>query len=300
MPDVTSPIAVGIDGSAHADRALRWAIREAQLRCVTLTAVHAYVDEGITAASAFAVEELAHRSAADVVGRHLQLLRQLPDHHLVVTAAARPADALLEVGRDSQLIVVGTRGLGGFSELLLGSTSHRVLVHARVPVALVRATDPGSDMAAEDLDGRRPLVVGVDASPGTQAALRWAVDEACRRHVPLLAVHGADLPEQATLRALGLPVELVATQLDRARMAARDEVDTQLHRALPLNAELQVDRVIDDAGPVAALQRYATAHHLLVVGTRGRRAFAELAPGSVSHQCAHHAAGPMVAVPHTS
>jgi nucleotide-binding universal stress UspA family protein len=48
---------------------------------------------------------------------------------------------------------------------------------------------------------------------------------------------------------------------------------------------------------VAALLRYATPEHLLVVETRGRRGFAELGPGSVSHQCAHHVGGPMVAVP---
>jgi nucleotide-binding universal stress UspA family protein len=170
-----------------------------------------------------------------------------------------------------------------------------VLTHAAVPVALIRTPDPASAVTAEEHDGRRHLVVGVDASSESQAALRWAVDEACRRHVGLLAVHGVDLPDAATL---GVPIELLAARLADARAAAREEVDAQLHRALPVADGLRIDRVIDDAAPAAALLRYATAEHLLVVGTRGRRGFAELGPGSVSHQCAHHAAGPLVVVPH--
>lgn len=298
MLDVTKPIVVGIDGSAHSDRALRWAVREALLRNAALTLVHGYVDDGFTSASSFAVEELARRLARDVVARHRPLLDEVTDQRLVVAPAPHAADALLDAGRHGQLIVVGSRGLGGFSELLLGSTSHRVLTHATVPVALVRTPEPGTEVTSAEHDGRRHLVVGVDASPESGAALRWAVDEACRRHVGLLAVHAVDLPDPATLRVLGLPVELVSARLGEARAAARDEVDALLHRAQPLGDGLQIDRVIDDGPPVAALHRYATAEHLLVVGTRGRRGFAELGPGSVSHQCAHHAAGPMVAVPY--
>lgn len=298
MQDVTNPIVVGIDGSAHSDRALRWAVREAQLRRVPLTLVHSYVDQSVTSASSLAVEELAHRLVHDVVTRHRPLLEELPDHDAVVTPASHAADALLDLGRHGQLIVVGTRGLGGFSELLLGSTSHRVLTHAAVPVALIRPAVAEPAEAAEERDGRRPIVIGVDASPESETALHWAVDEACRRDVSILAVHALDLPDPATLRVLGLPVELIVGRLADARAAARDEIDALLHRAEPVSGDVRMDRVIDDGPPLAALQRYATAEHLLVVGTRGRRGFAELGPGSVSHQCAHHAAGPMVAVPH--
>jgi nucleotide-binding universal stress UspA family protein len=194
-------------------------------------------------------------------------------------------------------VVLGTRGLGGFGELLLGSTSHRVLMHASVPVVLVRTPPNVDQTVAEEHDGRRPLVVGVDQSAGSQAALRWAFDEACRRDVGVLVVHALDAPSAPTLRALGVPVELVATRLTQARSTARHEVDMQIDRALPMTGHPRLDRVIDDGAPVAALLRYATPEHLLVVGTRGRRGFAELGPGSVSHQCAHHVGGPMVAVP---
>lgn len=299
MEDRDGPIVVGVDGSDHSDRALRWAVREAQLRRATLTLVHAHGHAGISAASAAAVARLADRLVDDVVDRHRALLSAVEwDTVIAAAPAGSAAQALLDAGRGAQMIVMGTRGLGGFTELLLGSTSHRVLMHASTPVALIRTVDPPPGVTAEEHDGLRPIVVGVDHSREAQGALRWALDEASRRDVSVLVVHGLDAPSAATLQALGLPVELVAARLADARAAARDEVDEQIHRALPMGAEVKIDRVIDDASAVVALQRYAAADHLLVVGTRGRRGFAELGPGSVSHQCAHHAAGPMVAVPY--
>ncbi len=292
------PIVVGVDGSEHSARALRWAVREAQLRHARLELVHAYRHDGVVVRSTAAAQDLATQVVANVVARHEQLLDSVGWRRTIVAApAGGAAQALLDAAAHAQMIVVGTRGLGGFGELLLGSTSHHVLMHAAVPVALIR--DHGSDRAAdEEHDGLRPLVVGVDDSPEALGALRWAVDEAWRRGVSVLVVHGLDAPDPVELRVLGLPVELVVKRLDEIRAAAREEVDRQIYRAVPVDGEVDIDRVIDDAAPAAALQRYATTEHLLVVGTRGRRGFAELGPGSVSHQCAHHAAGPLVVVPH--
>jgi nucleotide-binding universal stress UspA family protein len=297
--DDRRPVVVGVDGSQHAERALRWAAREAQLRHAALTLVHVYVEDGVSAASAAGAHELAQRLVTDLVGRHRHLLDDVSDVETVVAPGSTrgAAAVLLDVARRGQLVVLGTRGLGGFGELLLGSTSHRVLMHASVPVVLVRTPPNVDPTVAEEHDGRRPLVVGVDQSAGSQAALRWAFDEACRRDVGVLLVHALDVPSPPTLRALGVPVELVASRLSQARTTARHEIDEQIDRALPMAGHPRLDRVIDDGAPVAALLRYATPEHLLVVGTRGRRGFAELGPGSVSHQCAHHVTGPMVAVP---
>ncbi len=293
------PIVVGVDGSEHSMRALRWAVREAQLRRVRVELVHSYRREGIAVASTAAARDLAGKVISDVIDRHRELLDTVGWRQTIVAAAGGgAAQVLLDAGHDAQMIVVGTRGLGGFGELLLGSTSHHVLMHAAVPVALIREQGQGGPFDAEEHDGLRPLVVGVDKSPESLGALRWAIDEAQRRRVGVLVVHGVDAPNPAELRVLGLPFELVAVRLEEIRAAAREEVDRQIYRSVPVDGDVDIDRVIDDAGPAAALQRYATAEHLLVVGTRGRRGFAELGPGSVSHQCAHHAAGPLVVVPH--
>ncbi len=293
------PIVVGVDGSEHSMRALRWAVREAQLRRTRLALVHAFRHGKVVRTSTAAARELANEIVADVVDRHRELLDSVGWRHTITPApVGGAAQALLDAGRHAQMIVVGTRGLSGFGELLLGSTSHHVLVHAAVPVALIREQGPDPTSDVEEHDGLRPLVVGVDDSPETQAALRWAIDEARRRGVSVLAVHGLDAPDPVQLRVLGLPVELVVARLEELRSAARDEVDRQIYRAVPVDGEVDIDRVIEEAAPAAALLRYATAEHLLVVGTRGRRGFAELGPGSVSHQCAHHAAGPLIVVPH--
>jgi nucleotide-binding universal stress UspA family protein len=200
VPDRSAPVVVGVDGSDHADRALRWAVREAHNRHVGLVLVHAYADVGLTAATSTGVEELGRRLMADVIARHRELLEELPAYDASVRPASAPATAVLDAGRHGQLVVVGTRGLGGFRELLLGSTSHRVLVHAATPVAIVPTPTTGSQIAAEELDGRRPVVVGVDEAPEARAALRWAVDEACLRGTSMLAVHGLDLPPRASVR----------------------------------------------------------------------------------------------------
>lgn len=293
------PIVVGVDGSEHSMRALRWAVREAQLRRARLELVHASPHDGVAVTSKAAARDRATQVVANVVARHRELLDTVGWRRTIAAeSGGDAAQVLLDAGKNAQMIVVGTRGLGGFGELLLGSTSHHVLMHAAVPVALIREDGPDRTFDLEEHDGLRPLVVGVDASPEALGALRWAVDEAWRRGVSVLAVHGLDAPDPVELRVLGLPVELVTARLEQLRAAARDEVDGQIYRAVPVDGEVDIDRVIVDAGPVAALQRYATAEHLLVVGTRGRRGFAELGPGSVSHQCAHHAAGPLVIVPH--
>lgn len=300
MQDTTRrPIVVGIDGSEHSARALRWAVREAQLRRTRLELVHAYHHEVVAFASAAAARELAGDLVADVVARYQGLLDTVEWRQTIaVGSAGGAAGMLLDAGRGADMIVMGTRGLGGFGELLLGSTSHRVLQHASVPVALIREPADGRTVDAEERDGLRSLVVGVDGSPEALGALRWAVDEARRRGVGVLVVHGMDLPSSVELQVLGLPLELVATRIGQARATARSDVDAQIDRSLPLQGDVDIDRVIDDDAPVAALQRYATAEHLLVVGTRGRRGFSEVGMGSVSHQCAHHAAGPLVVVPY--
>ena len=148
MPDVPGRIVVGVDGSEQARRALAWALDEARLRNWVVTAVHAYtippvllspgpgppappvtpepeLVERLEEAAEHLLEgelEEANAEGVDVEGR-------------VVSGPA--AEALLQAGRDADLLVVGTRGLGGVKELLLGSVSHEVVHHARCPVVVV-------------------------------------------------------------------------------------------------------------------------------------------------------------------
>lgn len=139
-------IVVGVDGSAGARRALEWAVGEARLRGARLVAVHAWQAPslaGVVApfeAPATRDTELFERieaSAEELLRNELAAVdtAELEVDQLVATR--NPADALLDAARDSDLLVVGTRGYGGFTGLLLGSVSQQVSHHAPCPVVIV-------------------------------------------------------------------------------------------------------------------------------------------------------------------
>lgn len=137
-------IVVGIDGSQGARRALEWAVGEAKLRDAHLVVVHAWLEPAVVAVgsimSAGGVEpeifkETAERTVADVLGAvDTTGLPQGIESHVV---AGAPALALLDAAKDADLVVVGSRGLGGFTGLLLGSVSQQVAHHATCPVVII-------------------------------------------------------------------------------------------------------------------------------------------------------------------
>ncbi len=135
-------VVVGIDGSDAARRGLRWALDEGRARHAAVDVVHAwqtpYVGSGDPFAAAFdpVMFEEAARLALDatVDGEDASGLPQPPERILVHGGAA---PAILETAKGADLVVVGSRGLGGFSGLLLGSVSHHVAHHAPCPVVIV-------------------------------------------------------------------------------------------------------------------------------------------------------------------
>ena len=102
-----------------------------------------------------------------------------------VLEVGRPVDVLLEHARQAQLVVVGSRGRSELVELLLGSTSLQLAMHSPCPVVVIRPAQPGT--APSPSAGR--VVVGVDGSELSDAAVRFAFEEADRRSVGLTAVH---------------------------------------------------------------------------------------------------------------
>jgi nucleotide-binding universal stress UspA family protein len=139
-----SVIVVGVDHSVGAKEAVRFALEEARLRRATLRVVHAwqYASIGWSPVG----EELHELRDAAAAALDSTLQEAIPD-----TAGAEverrilegaPAALLVEESRDADLLVVGSRGLGGFAQLLLGSVSQQCAHHAHCPVAIVR---PRSD-----------------------------------------------------------------------------------------------------------------------------------------------------------
>lgn len=137
-------IVVGIDGSQGARRALEWAITEATLRDAHLVVIHAWLEPAAVAVGSVITaggvepevfEDTAWRILTDLVAEvDTSGLPQGMESHVVAGGAAR---ALLDAAQDADLIVVGSRGLGGFTGLLLGSVSQQVAHHATCPVAIV-------------------------------------------------------------------------------------------------------------------------------------------------------------------
>jgi len=137
-------IVVGIDGSQGARRALEWAVAEAKLRDAHLVIIHAWLEPAAVAVgsviTAGGVEPEVFEDAAWRIVTNLLAevdtsgLPQGMESHVV---AGGPARALLDGAKDADLVVVGSRGLGGFSGLLLGSVSQQVAHHATCPVVII-------------------------------------------------------------------------------------------------------------------------------------------------------------------
>jgi|SRR5450755_104663 len=139
-----SGIFVGVDGSRHSGAALDWALREAGIRREPLTVITVQVvptsgwggsveypaDQTSQANTHKAVQETVEKAAA-------QLGDAAPRSIAVQAVLGQPAAQLIEASKDADLLVVGSRGTGGFTRLLLGSVSTQVSEHAHCPVVIV-------------------------------------------------------------------------------------------------------------------------------------------------------------------
>jgi len=147
-------VVVGIDGSEDGRSALDWGAGEAHVRGAILEVLHAW-DAPAQAISVygpapipvFAPGYLERRATALAQAASAEVHQLWPDLPIAISVArGHAADALLYASRRAALVVVGGRGLGGFTDLLLGSTSEYLVSHARCPVVVVRApSDPSVD-----------------------------------------------------------------------------------------------------------------------------------------------------------
>ena len=142
MPGIT----VGIDGSEHSVKALEWAIKEAAIQHspVTVHAVHLVPKSGwtgnpITLPADIADVEKARQAAEELVVKVTSQLGDAQPASVKVSAVnGFPAQELIEASRDADLVVIGSRGSGGFARLMMGSVSSQVVHHAHCPVVVVR------------------------------------------------------------------------------------------------------------------------------------------------------------------
>ncbi|MFI6417425.1 universal stress protein [Streptomyces sp. NPDC050842] len=146
-PVRTRRVVVGVDGSPASHEALRWAVRHARLIGATVDAVGAYDLPGAAGWSAPAVDaefdaSEARQALTDEIGKVLAGVDDVPlKEHLV---RGNPATALIKASDGAEVLVVGSRGRGGFASLLLGSVSQQCATHASCPVVIVRPEVSGA------------------------------------------------------------------------------------------------------------------------------------------------------------
>ena len=283
---MTKKITVGYDGSAPSSEAVMWAAAEAKTRGARLRIVSCYeIPLAGDAVSGWAATE-AYSSLIDGCRAALDQIRDVvveanPGIEIDLEASAGPAStALVENVDPDDLIVVGASGHHGAAAFWLGSTPRHVVRHSRCPVVVVRG---GASRGCPDR-----VVVGIDGSPSSEDALRWAGDEADRHGIPLIVVHGWLYPY--------LPVDTTSSQ---ARDLTNVDAACLLERAVESVREefgAEVDGELVEAGPVTALLETVRDGDLLVIGSRGRGALAANLFGSTVNSVLDQCPVPVVVV----
>jgi nucleotide-binding universal stress UspA family protein len=287
-------VVVGVDGSDSSLRAVEVAVRMAARSGRSVRIVHAFVwplmripPHLVPVPPVPAGEEAAgglQQDAQRIVEQAQQRARQVdaavPTLGEVVTGG--PAAVLVHQSERAHLLVLGDRGLGGFAGLLLGSVAEQVSAHAHCPVMIVRGEDRTTG----------PLIVGVDGSPSSAAAVSFAAAEAVRRGASLVLAHAWTLPMAVSLAGM-VPM---AYDVDEFRRAARADLDRAVADARRGHPRLPVDpRLIEGPAPAMLIDLSRQAQ-LVVTGTRGRGGFTGLLLGSVSQAVLNQADCPVVVV----
>ncbi|WP_067472177.1 universal stress protein [Actinomadura hibisca] len=281
------PVVVGTDGSPAATRAVEWAADEAAdlghpLHIVTAS------DTGVYGVPAVPSGEQGHHLAesgqAAVAAARALVQGRRPG--LTVTTQVEldaPARVLVKASQDARLTVVGSRGLGGFAGLVLGSVGLRVTARAAGPVAVVPADWPGDG----DPRGKGRVVVGVDMSEQSAAALEYAFETAHRRGVELQIVHAFRI-DPGVLQARYL---IDVRETERTMGVQLREEYGHWHTRYP---GVTVTELAIQDHPVHVLAEASRDADLVVVGASGRGPVAGALLGSVGHGVLHHAHCPVV------
>lgn len=288
-----SEVVVGVDGSPESMTAVEWAALDAARRHRRLHVVHAYAWPVVypplgaqqTPALRKAIREAAERVVDAAVARAGQAAAGVP---VTTTLAVEPAaTALLHAAQHADSVVVGSRGLGGFTGLLLGSVGVQLAAHAPCPAVVVRR-------AGEDSPGPEAgrVVVGLDGSHEADRAMRYALEQASFRGVGLTAVHTYMWPDTTG------PGDMMPLVYDRADL--RDDERRALAESVAGWADkfpdVEVRQSTVRGGAAGVLTRLSHGAELLVVGSRGRGGFTGLLLGSVSQAVIHHAGCPVAVV----
>ena len=290
MSASTSPggILVAVDGSACAKVAVDWAAREAARRNLGLKLVHVVTPalvmwpelplppgyaawEGEEAAEILkTATEVAEDAAREYGG--VQIGTELVDGPSVGT--------LIDLSKDTQLVVVGSHGRGALGRTLLGSVSSSLVRHAHCPVAVIR----DEDLAAAN-PAHAPVVVGIDGSRASESAIAIAFDQASWRAVDLIAVHAVSYTDL---------VEVPRADWDMLEQRGAEVLGERLAGWQERYPDVAVTRIVEWSRPANSIINAAKEAQLIVVGSHGRGGFAGMLLGSVASSVVQAARVPVI------
>ena len=286
-------IVVGIDGSATSTAAAVWAGDEAARRGVRLVLLYAFVlyaygskDSALPGSVAY---EEAEIDADQLLADASDAVRQVHPKLTIQTREEREpaATALLEVTADAGLTVIASQAKHQSLETLIGSVATYTAEQSKGPVVVLRG-----DAAAVPSTG--PVVVGVDGSDGSEAAIDFAFEAAHSRGVSLQPVHAwNNSPVQGFRRVFHLQVD--HDQADDEQLA---ELTAALAERAERHPSVTVQPAVRRGHPATVLADYAGEQgaSLLVVGANGVGSSGEQSLGSTSRGLLAHATVPVAVV----
>lgn len=291
---VADGIVVGVDGSDPGMCALEWAAAEARrrnrpLNIVTCYTIPVFAASSMDAGYATLDDQVIRQGAEEVLKQARETITD-PDLEVRMRVeSGDPAGVLMELSAEADLVVVGTRGRGGFVGRLLGSVSSALPAHAKCPTVIVPLY---ASRRAEEGDAvREVVVVGVDGSDRARRAVLVAAEQAVARAYPLRIVCALP-PVSGSLAWMPATVDQEALTIDVRRQLKAGSAWLQSH--FPT---LVIETDVIDGSPVEVLIRESATATLLVTGSRGRGGFAGMLLGSTSQGVLHHAKGPVMVVP---
>ncbi|MEV0237488.1 universal stress protein [Nonomuraea sp. NPDC050786] len=277
---MNTAITVGVDGSRTAWSALAWAAEDAERRGLPLRIVH--VSEPWSAEHPLGASsdektlgEQCERLLADAAEQARALAPEARISTLLLAGAV--IERLKTESETADTVVVGSRGRGGFSGLVLGSVGLSLAGYAKCPLVVVRTLPHG---------GSGEVVVGYDGSPCADMAVEYALVQAAARHARLRVLHGRRYPVMAPHPAGYGPLPVDETPEIGQRLIACGEK----------YPDIELIESIVSEHPVPALAKASRAADLVVLGSRGLGGFTGLMLGSVSHGVLHRAYCPVAVV----
>jgi nucleotide-binding universal stress UspA family protein len=292
MSVVHGSVVVGVDGSEPAAAALDWAVRQAALENRPLTVVHAC---GMPGAMQDFEDIVANERGLLSVGRSIarDAVRDAREADGTigvesVVTMGHPETVLIEASETADMLVIGARGRGTVASALLGSVSATIARESNCPLIVVRGFE---ELPADEPE--RPVVVGVDGTPVSTAAVEFGFRMASVRRAPLTLLHATwDLREHAA------PVLDLRSYSDRVNLSEEEErlVAETVAGLCEKYPDVAVTETYRRGEPVRQLVEASRTAGLLVVGTRGRRLLTTTLLGSVSRGVVERAYCPVAVV----